>query len=83
MVPISLSKAETQSSRKQFRELIPLFYAESANQHSLQSVQPPSILHPSTKKNLDQSSWFFFATFAHLGIFQKMKQIIHEYTFAI
>jgi len=23
------------------RELIPLFYAESANQHSLQSIQPP------------------------------------------
>jgi len=43
------------------RELIPLFYVESANQHllqSLQSIQPPSILHPSTKKNLERSLFF-------------------------
>jgi len=44
MAPISLSKAETWSSRSDSivtRELIPLFYVELANQHSLQSVQPP------------------------------------------
>jgi len=65
------------------RELIPLFYVESANQHSLQSVQPP-LLHGfqySTKNIL--TSHHFFATFACLGIFQEIERIIREYTFAI
>ena len=70
------------------RELIPLFYVESANQHSLQSVQPPLLCglqyYNLWQKNFEWSSFFFiFATFACLGIFQEMKQIIHEYTFAI
>jgi len=56
------------------REIILLFYVESANQHSSQSVQPPLLCglipHPSTKKNLDRLLFFFiFATFACLGIF--------------
>jgi len=71
-------------------ELIPLFYVESANQPSLQSVQPPllrglqySILR--LKKILSNHRFFtfIFETFAHLGNFQKRKRIICEYTFAI
>jgi len=71
------------------RELIPLFYAESANQHSLPSVQPP-LLCGLQYSNLRQKIltgchflFFIFATFACLGIFQEMKRIICEYTFAI
>jgi len=50
------------------RELtfVPLFYVESANQHSLQSVQPPllhslKILYPSAKKVLTGCCFFIFA----------------------
>jgi len=59
------------------RELIPLFYVELANQHSLQSVQPP-LLCGLLYSNLQlKKSWlvivflffFIFATFACLGIF--------------
>jgi len=57
-------------------ELISLFYVESANQHSLQSVQSPLkrglqyfILR--LKKILTGHRFFIFATFACLGIFKK------------
>jgi len=43
MVPVSLSEAELdclESNLVATKELIPLFYVESASQHSLQSVQP-------------------------------------------
>jgi len=47
------------------RELITLFYVESANQHLLQSIKPP-LLHGlqysilQVKKNLDRLSFFIF-----------------------
>jgi len=70
------------------RELIPLFYVESANQHSLQSIQPPllcgfqySILW--LKKSRPVVVFFTFVTFTHLTIFQEMKLLICEYTFVI
>jgi len=54
------------------RELTPLFYVELANQHSLQSVQPPllrcfqySILR---LKNLDQLLFFYFFYFRNLHV---------------
>jgi len=70
------------------RELIPLFYVESAHQHSLQSVQLPLLrgLHYTIfqlKKFWLVIVFFIFATFVRLGIIQEMKRIIREYTFAI
>jgi len=72
------------------RELIPLFYVESANQHSSQSVQPPlvcslqySILR--LKIFLTSRRFLFYFIFTHPHTpqyFQKMKWIIYEYTFA-
>jgi len=46
MVPVylRLKLNRLQSNSVVTRELIPLFYVELANQHSLQSVQPP-LLH--------------------------------------
>jgi len=64
-----------QSNSVVTRELIPLFYVELVNQHSLQSVQPP-LLHSLQysilrQKKLDQSSffYFYFRTPIHLNIF--------------
>jgi len=62
---LKLDRLETNSIVT--RELIPLFYIQSAKLSkptfiticSTTFVTRPSILYPSTKKNLDQS-WFFF-----------------------
>jgi len=52
------------------KEIIPLFYVESANQHSLQSVQPPLLRGLQyfilRLKNLDWSSFFIFFYFCNL-----------------
>jgi len=64
-----------QSNSVVTRELIPLFDGELANQHLLQSIQPPSLhcLQYSIlqlEKNLDWSSFFYFIfTHPHLNIF--------------
>jgi len=71
-----------QSNSVVTRELIPLFYVELANQHSIQSVQPPllcglqySILW------LKNVNWLlFFSHTPRASIFLQMKRIICEYT---
>jgi len=69
MAPVSLSKAETRSPIVT-REVIPLFYVESANQHSLQSIQPP-LLHGlqhfilQLKKILTSRRFFIFFIFVY------------------
>jgi len=60
------------------RELIPLFYVELTNQHSLKFIQPPllcSLFYSNLwlKKILTVCCFFIFATFVCLGIFQEMK----------
>jgi len=68
------------------RELIPLFYVESANQNPLQSVWllllrslQYSILQ--LKKAVTGCCFFYFRTPLCASVFLKMKRIIREYTF--
>jgi len=49
---------------KVMQEVIPLFYAESANQNPFQSVQPFCYVDFNTQKII--FSICFFSTFAHL-----------------
>jgi len=57
-----------------YAELISLFYPTFITIRSTTFVMQPSILHPSTKKNLDRSSFFFnFHTPRTPQYFKKMK----------
>jgi len=88
MAPVSLSIDRLESNTIVTSKLLPLFYVESTNQHSLKFIQPPllrclqnSILR---LKNFYQSLYFYFSIFAtFVRIFQEMKLIISEYTFTI